>query len=60
MTITLTTLSEEINRVDARLAFLHRAHARLILFENGLMSLDEAYSGLMEQYCACCRDRRPA
>ena len=30
------------HEIDPRLSFLHRAHARLILFENGLMSLDEA------------------
>ena len=60
MTITLATPSKEISHVDSRLAFLHRAHARLILFENGLMSLDDAYVGLMENYCDCCRDRRPA
>jgi hypothetical protein len=47
-------------QIDPRLIFLHRAHSRLILVENGLMSLDEAYVGLMEQYCDCCRDRRPA
>jgi hypothetical protein len=40
---------------DPRLAFLHRAHARLILFENGLMSLDEAFVGLDLQ-CACDRE----
>lgn len=44
--------------VDARLAFLHRAHARLPLFENGLMSLDEAVFGLFDDYCHCSRDRR--
>jgi hypothetical protein len=32
---------------DPRLVFLHRAHARLILVENGLMSLDEAVSNLV-------------
>ena len=41
--------------VDPRLKFLHRAHARLILFENGLMSLDEAVLGLIEDYCPCSR-----
>jgi len=58
MTTTFATPSEEVNRVDARLAFLHRAHARLILFENGLMSLEEAYGGLISEYCACSRDHR--
>jgi hypothetical protein len=48
------------DRADPRLVFLHRAHSRLILFENGLMSLDEAYFGLIEEYCACSRDRRTA
>jgi hypothetical protein len=46
------------NQIDPRLVFLHRAHSRLLLVVNGLMSLDEAYVGLMEQYCDCCRDRR--
>lgn len=48
------------NQLVPRLVFLHRAHSRLILVVNGLMSLDEAYVGLMEQYGDCCRDRRPA
>ena len=43
---------------DERLIFLHRAHARLILFENGLMSLDEAVFGLFDDYCPCSRERR--
>jgi hypothetical protein len=51
---------ETDNQIDPRLVFFHRAHSRLILVLNGLMSLDEAYVGLMEQYCDCCRDRRPA
>jgi hypothetical protein len=51
---------EADDRFDLRLVFLHRAHSRLILVENGLMSLDEAYFGLMKDYCACCADRRPA
>jgi hypothetical protein len=46
--------------VDPRLAFLHRAHARLILFENGLMDLDEAVFGLFETYCSCSRKRETA
>ena len=32
---------------DPRLNFLHRAHARLILVENGLMTLAEAFDGLI-------------
>jgi hypothetical protein len=51
---------ETDDRIDPRLVFFHRAHSRLILVLNGLMSLDEAYVGLMEQYCDCCRDRRTA
>jgi hypothetical protein len=51
---------ETEGRIDPRLVFLHRAHSRLILVLNGLMSLDEAYAGLMEQHCDCCRDRRTA
>jgi hypothetical protein len=46
--------------VDPRLVFLHRAHNRLILFENGLMSLDEAVFGLLDDYCTCSCKRRPA
>jgi hypothetical protein len=55
-----STPNPGVERIDLRLVFLHRAHSRLILFSNGLMSLDEAYSGLMDQYCDCCRDWRPA
>jgi len=43
---------------DPRLVFLHRAHARLILFENGLLDLDEAIFGLLDDYCPCSRERR--
>ena len=39
--------------VDAKLVFRHRAHSRLILFENGLMTLDEAVFGLLADYCPC-------
>jgi hypothetical protein len=46
------------SKVDPRLCFLERASARLILFESGLMSLDEAFFGLFDEYCACTRDRR--
>lgn len=39
---------------DARLVFLHRAHAGLILVEIGLMSLDEAVSNFIVTVpCAC-------
>jgi hypothetical protein len=44
--------------VDERLCFLERASARLILFEAGLMSLDEAVFGLFDDYCPCSRERR--
>jgi hypothetical protein len=40
---------------DPRLAWLHRAHARLILVENGLMTLDEAVRGLLDELCPCSR-----
>jgi hypothetical protein len=43
---------------DERLVILHRAHARLILFENGLMTLDEAVFGLLKDYCPCICERR--
>ena len=46
--------------VDPRLVFLHRAHARLILFESGEMDLDEAVFGLLKDHCPCSRDRKPA
>jgi hypothetical protein len=42
-------------KCEPRLIFLHRAHARLLLVENGLMSLDEAVFGLLEDYCPCTR-----
>jgi hypothetical protein len=42
-----------IEQIDPRLAFLHRAHARLILFENGLLDLDGAVFGLFDDYCPC-------
>jgi hypothetical protein len=48
------------NKIDPRLCFLERASARLILFEAGLMSLDEAVIGLFEDYCPCSRERKPA
>jgi hypothetical protein len=51
---------EAADRIDPRLVFLHRAHSRLILFENGLMTLDQACFGLLDEYCACSRDRRTA
>ena len=43
---------------DARMVLLHRAHARLLLVENGLMTVDEAVFGLLADYCPC--SRRPA
>ena len=43
--------------VDHRLAFLHRAHARLILFEAGIMDIDEAFDGLVADLeCDCTRE----
>jgi hypothetical protein len=47
-----------VRAADPRLVFLHRVHGRLILFENGLMTLDEAVFGLLADYCPC--TRRPA
>jgi hypothetical protein len=47
-----------VRAADPRLVLLHRSHARLILFENGLMTLDEAVFGLLVDYCPC--TRRPA
>jgi hypothetical protein len=45
-------------KIDPRLCFLERAIARLILFETGLMSLDEAFDGLVGWLsCACDRER---
>jgi hypothetical protein len=43
---------------DPRMVFLHRAHSRLLLVENGLMTVDEAVFGLLADYCPCMR--RPA
>jgi hypothetical protein len=48
------------SKVDLRLCFLERATARLILFESGLMSLDEAVFGLLGDYCPCSTERKPA
>jgi hypothetical protein len=48
------------SKIDPRLCFLERASARLILFENGLMTLDEAVFGLLENYCPCSRERKTA
>jgi hypothetical protein len=48
------------SKIDPRLCFLERAGARLILFEAGLMSLDEAVFGLFESYCPWSRERKPA
>jgi hypothetical protein len=43
-------------KVDARLAFLHRAHARLMLFEAGAMDLAEAFDGPVSSLsCTCTR-----
>ena len=43
--------------VDPKLAFLHRAHARLILFEAGEMGIDEAFDGLViSLQCTCSRE----
>jgi hypothetical protein len=36
-----------IAALDPRLIFLERAAARLILFEAGLLELDEAFHGLL-------------
>jgi hypothetical protein len=57
---TVNLIIESDDQIDPRLVFLHRAHSRLILVENGLMSLEEAYGGLTSDYCACSRHRRPA
>jgi len=41
--------------IDPRLAFLARASARLVLVENGVMELDEAFDGLIvESPCWIC------
>jgi hypothetical protein len=46
----------EVGKVDPRLAFLHRAHARLMLFEAGDVGIAEAFDGLV--VClSCARDR---
>ena len=44
--------------VDPKLVFLHRAHSRLLLFENGLITHDEAVFGLLKDYCPCICERR--
>jgi hypothetical protein len=50
--------TQAAEKVDPRLVFLQRAHARLLLLENGLMTLDQAVFGLLEDYCLCNRERR--
>jgi hypothetical protein len=51
---------QQVKLPDPRMVFLHRAHARLLLVENGLMTVDEAVFELLSDYCPCSRDRRPA
>jgi hypothetical protein len=46
------------SKIDPRLCFLERASARLIPFEAGLMTVDEAVFGLFEDYCPCICERR--
>jgi hypothetical protein len=49
------------NKIDPRLCFLERAHARLVLFYAGELSMDEAFDGLIKAPpCACGRERRAA
>jgi hypothetical protein len=45
-----------MNEIDPRLAFLERASARLILVEACLMSLDEAFFGLLDGLQCTCGD----
>ncbi len=48
MQLTLSSSAESyLSGVDPRLVFLERAAARLILVDACLMSLDEAYGGLV-------------
>jgi hypothetical protein len=59
--VTTSTAIEVDIPVDARLSFLQRAHARLILVEAGEMDLDEAIDGLVDAFhqirpCACTRE----
>jgi hypothetical protein len=43
--------------VDPRLAWLARAAARHLLVENGVMTLDDAFDGLIECLsCTCTRE----
>jgi hypothetical protein len=42
-----------IAALDPRLIFLERAAARLILFEAGLLELDEAFHGLLASLAPC-------
>jgi hypothetical protein len=42
---------------DPRLSFLYRAHARLILVEEGVMSIGEVFDDLVGcLQCACSRE----
>jgi hypothetical protein len=45
------------NTIDPRLVFLERASARLILFHEGLVTLAEAFDGLVDTLsCPCSRE----
>jgi hypothetical protein len=42
---------------DPRLAWLHRAHAKLILVENGMLTPEEAFDDLLLWLsCSCTRE----
>jgi hypothetical protein len=41
--------------IDAKLVFLERASARLILVEAGELDLDQAFDELIESVCDCAR-----
>jgi hypothetical protein len=45
----------EVGKIESRLAFLHRAHARLVLFEAGQMDIAEALEGLVASLQCSCR-----
>ena len=53
-----TSVPQAQAATDPRLIFLERAAARLILFEAGLLDLDEAFQGLVASLAKRKRRRR--
>jgi hypothetical protein len=64
ITTDTATSIDVIDTIDPRLAFLHRAHAALVLVDAGELDVDTAIGGLIEPFeelvgpllCACSRE----